>query len=209
MRLLILTATAWGSCFHLTRKQLVRSVLELTTGSTLDPEIDRGDSCIARWHGRGDRMRLNKRPLGEKRLQNVWVSERKFAGCCKIETRKRPPVSPIYLHLAGQNLNASRLNFAEVICRIRFRQKDFLSDLLLEDPTSLGQRQEMQYGEEIQPRSGLRLSKSRLGMGDTISGQARGRIMMLISMVQDAWSEVSGAWDIVDRWQRRGPALHA
>ena len=52
----------------------------MTCGSTLDPEIERADVCLERWHGRGDRMRLNTKRLGEKRLQNVWVSERKFAG---------------------------------------------------------------------------------------------------------------------------------
>jgi phage tail-like protein len=129
-----------GSCRHLTRKQKTWGVLELHTGVTLDPEIERADVCLERWHGRGNRMRLNTRRLGVKRLQNVWVSERKFAGCCKIETRKRPPVPPVFMRLAAPNLNGARLNNAEVACRIRFRQVDFYSELAQELPASLGKQ---------------------------------------------------------------------
>ena len=196
-----------GSCFHLTRKQKVWGVFELTTGATLDPEIDRADVCLARWHGRGDRMRLGTKRLGDKRLQNTWESERKLIGCCKVETRKRPPVPPVFMHLAGQNLNKARLNFAEVICRICFRQKDFYSDLPLEDPTPLGQHQDVHYVEKAQSHSWFTLSRSRLGSGDTLSGKARGRTLFLICVAKDAWAETTAAYDIVDRWRRRGPAF--
>ena len=197
-----------GSCRRLTRKQKTWGVLELTTGVTLDPEIDRADVCLERWHGRGNRMRLNTRKLGEKRLQNVWVSERKFAGCCKIETRKRPPVLPVFMRLTGQNLNGARLNNAEVACRIRFRQVDFYSDLTMADPSALGERQESRIGSQAQIRSWFELSRSRLGSPEKLGGKSRGRVLQLVCTAQAMWSEVSAAYDIVDRWRQRGTSFH-
>ena len=196
-----------GSCFHLTRKRKTWGVMELTTGVTLDPEIDRADVCLERWHGRGDRMRLNTKRLGEKRLQNVWVSERKFAGCCKIETRKRPPVPPVFMRLAGQNLNVARLGFSEVACRIRFRQKDFYSDLTMADPSVPGERQEVRYDSQAQIRSWFELSRSRLGSRAALGAKARGRILQLVCTAHAMWSEVTEVYDIVDRWRRRGTAF--
>ena len=181
--------------------------MELTTGVTLDPEIDRADVCLERWHGRGDRMRLNTKRLGEKRLQNVWVSERKFAGCCKIETRKRPPVPPVFMRLTGQHLNGARLGFSEVACRIRFRQVDFYSDLTMANPSVQGERQEARIGNEAQIRSWFELSRSRLGSSEKLGSKARGRILQLVCTAQSMWSEVTEAYDIVDRWRRRATAF--
>jgi hypothetical protein len=111
------------------------------------------------------------------------------------------------MHLAGQNLNKARLNFAEVICRICFRQKDFYSDLLLEDPSPLGQLSDVRRTSESQPCSWFRLSRSRIGSGHMLSGKARGRTLFLICVAKEVWAETTAAYDIVDRWRRRGPAF--
>ena len=197
-----------GGCFHLTRKRKTWGVLELTTGVTLEQEIDRADVRLERWHGRGDRMRLNTRRLGEKRLQNVWVSEHKFAGCCKTQTRKRPPVPPVSMRLAGQNLNGARLSGAEAACRICFRQVDFYTALEQDAPAAAGERQELSYDSALQPRAWFELSRSRLGSREKLGGKARGRVQQLVAAAHAMWSEVSAAFDIVDRWRRRGAAFH-
>ena len=125
---------ALGSHYRLTLERKTWGVLERHSGVTLEPEIERSEVIITRWQGRGDRLRLNTKRLGEERLPNVWVSEVNFAGSCRIETRWRPPCTQLLMRLTAEPLNTARLNYAQDDCRIRFRQVDFYSELMPDAP---------------------------------------------------------------------------
>ncbi len=95
-----------------------------TAGATLPHEVERAGVCIRRWHWRSPRFPLNGSTLNGEQLPNVWVSERRLALCCRIETRPQPTLAAPFIRLAGQDLNRARLNRSAPACRFGFRQKD-------------------------------------------------------------------------------------
>ena len=115
---------ALNGSHRLTRINKTWGLWWVTAGATLLHEVERAGVCIRRWHGRSPRFRLNGSTLNGEQLPNVWVSERKLAICCEIETRPRPTPAPTFIRLAGQDLNQARLNCSAPACRAGFRQKD-------------------------------------------------------------------------------------
>ena len=109
---------------RLTRINKTWGLWWVTAGATLLHEVERAGVCIRRWHGRNPRFRLNGSALNGEQLPNVWVSERRLALCCRIETRPQPTPAAPFIRLAGQDLNRARLNRSAPACTVQFRQKD-------------------------------------------------------------------------------------
>ena len=115
---------ALNGSHRLTRTEKTWGLWWVTAGTTLLHEVERAGVCIRRWHGRNPRFRLNAGALNGEQLPNVWISERKLAVCCVIETRPRPTPAATFIRLAGQDLNRARLNRSASACTVQFRQKD-------------------------------------------------------------------------------------
>ena len=109
---------------RLTRTVKTWGLWWVTAGTTLLHEVARAGMCIRRWHGRNPRFQLNGSALNAELLLNVWISGRKLAVCCVVETRSKPTPAAPYMRLAGQDLNRARLNRSAPACTVAFRQKD-------------------------------------------------------------------------------------
>ena len=203
----VVNHNALNTDYHLTRKNKTWGWWRITDGTTLMQDIERAAVCVSRWHGRSPRFRLNTGNLNAERLPNLWVSERRAAFCCEIETK--PAVEPgvSFIRLAGQDLNRSRLNRSAQPCRIKFRQKDMLSEAVQDAPDLAGDRRTHRYGKRSRLSHWFRVGHSRLGRDDKVSGAAVGRHLFITAYADAQWSEVSGAWDIVDRWRARRPGF--
>ena len=199
----VVNHNALNTDYHLTCKNKTWGWWRITDGTTLMQDIERAAVCVSRWHGRSPRFRLNTGNLNAERLPNLWVSERRAAFCCEIETK--PAVEPgvSFIRLAGQDLNRSRLNRSAQPCRIKFRQKDMLSEAVQDAPDLAGDRRTHRYGKRSRLSHWFRVGHSRLGRDDKVSGAAVGRHLFITAYADAQWSEVSGAWDIVDRWRAR------
>jgi len=203
----VVNHNALNTDYHLTRKNKTWGWWRITDGTTLMQDIERAAVCVSRWHGRSPRFRLNTGNLNIERLPNLWVSERRASFCCEIETK--PAVEPgvSFIRLAGQNLNRSRLSRSAQSCRIKFRQKDMLSEAVQDAPDLAGDRRTHRYGKRSRLSHWFRVGHSRLGRDDKVSGAAVGRHLFITAYADSQWSEVSGAWDIVDRWRARRPGF--
>ena len=109
---------------RLTRTEKTWGLWWVTAGTALLHEVERAGVCIRRWHGRNPRFRLNGSSLNGEQLPNVWVSERKLAICCVVDTQPGPTQPPTFIRLAGQDLNRARLNRSAPACTVQFRQRD-------------------------------------------------------------------------------------
>ena len=129
---------ALNADYHLTRKVKTGNRWSITSGTLLRQGFEGAGVLLRRWHQRRERFRLNGPALNGQALPNVWVSQRKRAIGCEIETRPRPAVAVIRLaglELTRQDLtrpdvvpprgglNRARLPRAPV-CRVLFGQKD-------------------------------------------------------------------------------------
>ncbi len=120
----VLGNNALNGSHRLTRTEKTWGLWWVTAGTTLLHGVERTGVCIRRWHGRNPRFRLNGSPLNEEQLPNVWISERRVAICCVVDTRPGPSQAPTFIRLAGQDLNRARLNRSAPACTVQFRQKD-------------------------------------------------------------------------------------
>ena len=120
----VVGSNALNGSHRLTRTRKTWGLWWITAGTRLLHEVARAGVCIRRWHGRHPRFRLNAGTLNAEQLPNVWVSERKLAICCVVETRPKPIPAPTFIRLAGQDLNRARLSRSAPRCTVQFRQKD-------------------------------------------------------------------------------------
>jgi len=169
----VVNHNALNTDFHLTRKNKTWGWWRITDGTTLMQDIERAAVCVSRWHGRSPRFRLNIGNLNAERLPNLWISERRAAFCCEIETK--PAVEP--------------------------------SEAVQDAPDLAGDRRTHRYGKRSRLSHWFRVGHSRLGRDDKVSGAAVGRHLFITAYADSQWSEVSGAWDIVDRWRARRPGF--
>jgi hypothetical protein len=169
--------------------------------------VERAAVCISRWHGRTPRFRLNTGNLNGERLPNLWVSERKFSFCCGIDTEPVFLPEQVFIRFDGQELNRARLNRSAVPCRIKYRQKDMLSESEMSFAMTPENARIHGYGSRSRLSHWFRVGHSRIGQDDRISGAAVGRHALLIACAGEQWSEVQEAHDIVDRWRARRPGF--
>jgi len=207
----VVSHNALNTDYHLTRKNKTWGWWRITDGTTLMQDVEHAAVCISRWHGRTPRFRLNVGNLNDERLPNLWVSERRAAFCCEIDTKPSEPPVDAFIRLAGQDLNRSRLNRSATACRVKFRQKDLLSEALHSDPETGGDGRTHCYSYRSRLDRWLRVGHSPVNGTDKISGAAINRHLIIIAYAGADWSEVSGAWDVVDRWcaRRAGFALNS
>jgi hypothetical protein len=189
------------------RKQKVFTVCALTTGSTLAPDFDSAAVCFASWHGRGNRMRLNTRTLGSRLLANCWESERKYAICCEIEARRQPPVRPTPMRLNRADLNEALLNHAHVRCRVRFKQKDCYSEAFAPAPPRLEDALAVRKSGDSRLSHWFRINRSRVSSEDHLNGRLRAATFVSVSKSGLEYGGVTEAWNVVERWRRRGPVF--
>ena len=228
----VVNHNALNTDYHLTRKNKTWGLWRITDGTTLLQDIERAAVCLSRWHGRTPRFRLNSVPLNSDRLPNLWISERKYAVCCEIDTEPLPDSTTPVVRLAGQvltnpqdsgfgrpqaapeggapwtaRINRSRLNRSTSTCRIKFRQKDLLSEAIHVEPVNRGDGRTHRYGRRSRLTSWFRVGHSRINGMDKVSGAAAGRHLFITAYADADWAEVSGAWDVVDRWRARRPGF--
>jgi len=202
-----LNRTPLGRCFHLTRKQKAFSYLQLNSGTTLWPDYDYASVCFASWHGRGDRMRLNRKALNSRMLTNCWESERKYGVCCEVQARRQPPERPVPMILNRSDLGAALLNHANIPCRVRFKQKDYYGESApLGLDTAADGRTVRRSGDSRLSRW-FRVNRSRVSGGDRLTGKFKASMFFSACFADSQWGEVTEAWDVVDRWRRHGPAF--
>lgn len=199
----VVNHNALNTDYHLTRKNKTWGWWRITDGTTLMQDVEHAAVCISRWHGRTPRFRLNAGNLNDERLPNLWFSERRAAFCCEIDTKASEPPVDAFIRLAGQNLNRSRLNRSATACRIKFRQKDLLSEALHSEPEVGSDRRTYCYSRRSRLDRWLKVGHSHVNGIDKISGAAISRHLIIVAYAGADWSEVSGAWDIVDRWRAR------
>jgi phage tail-like protein len=196
-----------GSCFHLGRKQKVFHVCSQTSCTTLSPDFDLAAVCFASWHGRGHRMRLNTRSLGRRLLANCWESERKSAICCEIEARRQPPVQPVPMRLNRADLNEALLNHAHIRCRVRFKQKDFYGEAFAPALPRLEDTLTARKSGDSRLSHWLRTNRSRVSGEDHLNGKNRAGTFLSVCKSGLVRGGVTEAWDVVERWRRRGPVF--
>ena len=196
-----------GSCFHLGRKQKVFHVCSQTSCTTLSPHFDSAAVCFASWHGRGHRMRLNTRSLGSRLLANCWESERKSAICCEIEARRQPPVRPAPMRLNRAELGEALLNHAHVRCRVRFKQKDFYGEAFAPALPRLEDSLAARKSGDSRLSHWLRTNRSRVSGEDRLNGKHRAGTFLSVCKSGLVRGGVTEAWDVVERWRRRGPVF--
>ena len=120
----VLGNNALNGSHRLTRTEKTWGLWWVTAGTALLHEVERAGVCIRRWHGRHPRFRLSGSALNGEQLPNVWISDRRLAISCVVDTRPGPSQAASFIRLAGQNLNRSRLNRSTSACAVQFRQKD-------------------------------------------------------------------------------------
>ncbi|MBT8340730.1 MAG: hypothetical protein HKP58_12520 [Desulfatitalea sp.] len=126
----VVNHNALNTDYHLTRKNKTWGLWRITHGTTLMQDVEHAAVCISRWHGRRRQFRLNTANLNDERLPNLWISERRAAFCCEIETKLQETPAGVFIRLAGQDLNRSRLNRSTSACKVKFRQKDDYAEAL-------------------------------------------------------------------------------
>lgn len=194
-----------NACFHLTYKRKMWSFLIHSSATTLLSDFDYAATCFMSWHGRGDRMRLNRKALNTRMLANTWESERKFAVCCEIEARRQPAIPRPTARLNESPIGASVLNHANVPCRIRFRQKDCYGETPLLAPACAGERVDVSRLSSVRLGYFLRPNRSRLGGPDRLNGAFKAGMWIATLMVDTEWAaEATEAHDLVQRWRMYG-----
>lgn len=143
--------------------------------------------------------------LNTRMLANCWESERKFAVCCEIQARRRPPVLPTPMRLNTEELNEALLNHANIQCRIRFRQKDCYGETPRLDALFAGDRKTVRKSGDALLGRWFRAGRSRLGGGDHLNGRFKAATFVAACKLGLQWAETREAFDIVNRWRMYGP----
>ncbi|HOZ46570.1 MAG TPA: phage tail protein [Candidatus Hydrogenedentes bacterium] len=194
-----------GAGFHLTYKRKVWSFLVPSSTAALLSDFDYAATCFMSWHGRGDRMRLNRKALNSRMLANTWESERKFGVCCEIEARRRPDVPRPVVRLNQAAISGALLNHSDVPCRIRFRQKDCYGETPLLAPAPADERWDVARFSNVRLGYFLRPNRSRLGGPDRLNGAFRAGMWIATLMTDTEWAaEATEAGDLVQRWRMYG-----
>jgi len=201
----LLNHSELGSGLHLTYKRKVWSFIVHSSATALSSDFDYAATCFASWHGRGDRMRLNKKALNSRMLANTWESERKFAVCCEIEARRQPEIPRPAVRLNDALVGSSFLNRANAPCRIRFRQKDCYGETVLLAPACAGERLDVTRFSDVRLGYFLRPNRSRLGGPDRLNGAFKAGMWIATLITGTEWAaEATEAHDLVKRWRMYG-----
>lgn len=205
----VLGRSRLGSCRHLTNKQRIYDYLQLTSTVEMVPEIDRAANKVSSFHGRQNRMRLNHRPLNERRLVNTSIREDRLSFCNPIYTGRDyfTDIVESGFNLSADNLNRRRLSFADAETLYCFRQKDLFSILQAEDSEALQNRQTFGFNIEARNRKCFQLGRSPLNGNVVINAIQGGHSSALLVAAAGCKAGVTEASDLINRWRRRGPVF--
>ncbi len=188
---------------HLTRKKTFWELADVTQTSTLEHEIIDAGTCLSAWHARTPTFTMNRDGLNQnRRLPNLWVSERRFSECCPVivdtdQGRRKPT-----LRISRESLNLARLNSQPPECDVFFRQKDLLS--LIDAPvvSVLGGHEESTLLALSQFTRNFRVG-NRLNGAQRLQSGAQAKSGHTILIANAEAGSVRAAGNLVHRWQRR------
>ena len=126
-------------------------------------EFDSAFTCFRVWHGRGNRMRLNRKALNTRMLANTWESERKRSLYCEVDTDRQARRRAKQARLTTQ----ARLGWATLTrdpdaCRIVFRQKDCYGETAPLSPSTPGEALNVRRTTALRLDACWRTNRSRL-----------------------------------------------
>ncbi|MDF7806205.1 phage tail protein [Pontiellaceae bacterium B12219] len=204
----VLGRSQLGSCDHLTNKQQVFNVLQLTSTVEMAPEIDRAANKVSRFHGRQDRLRLNAKRLNRVKTPNLSVREDRLSFCNPIYTGRnyRTDIAEAGFRLSENYLNQRKIPFAEAEVRYCFRQKDIFSVLQAESSLVLSNQQVLEIRCEANAQPRFKLGQSPLNREILINSMVTGTGIRLIATVA-CQGEVTEATDLLNRWCSRKPSF--
>jgi len=196
----VLNRSRLGHCDHLTRKQHAWGLFQISSVSMVDLGIEKASTCLSRWHGRQDRMRLNKKALNQWRIPNVWESELKYIECHNIYGGLVDTFNPEPLVLGQGKLNRDSLSLGIQDRMIRFKKKDFFAEGESEGATNLGDIVALSLGNAVRQSQVLRINGDPLRPGTRIGPDRNSENAMVVSLMGESLLEPEFAMDRVDRY---------
>jgi len=206
----VLNRSNLNDCNHLTRKQRAWGIFQLSSVSTVDFSVESAATCISRWHGRQNRMRLGQKRLNNWRLASGWESERKLIECHQVyggtlEDNLRRRYNNLRLGEGVLNQDSLSLGMQERF--IRFKQKDFYAPAEAESMHCLGDSFGVELFTTMVLSPLLRLNLTGLHRGARLGASADERSKITATMQSVVQSTVESSIDRVDRYRRRGVAF--
>jgi phage tail-like protein len=205
----VLGRTSLGSCRHLTNKQRVREFMQLTSTVEMLPEIEHAMVKVARFHGRLDRMRLNRRMLNDRRLPNTGVREGRVSFCTPIYTGRdfQREVLQSRFGLGNDRLNRRALPAAGTSLLYCFRQKDLFFESQTEPAESAFGKHNIDHYAEARERRCFQLGRARLNGDVVINAILGGKSKLLLTVSAGCNADVTAAADLLNRWPHRSPVF--
>ncbi|MDX9897037.1 MAG: hypothetical protein RBS34_16420, partial [Desulfofustis sp.] len=205
----VLGHTSLGSCRHLTNKQRVREFMQLTSTVEMLPEIEQAMIRVVRFHGRQDRMRLNRRMLNDRRLPNTGVREERVSFCTPIFIGReyQQEVMQSRFGLGSDRLNRRALPAAGAVLRYCFRQKDLFIQSQTEPAESAFGKHNIDHYAEARERRCFQLGRARLNDDVVINAIRGGKSKLLLTVSAGCRADVTAAADLLNRWPLRSPVF--
>jgi hypothetical protein len=173
------------------------------------PEIEQAVVRVARFHGRQDRMRLNRRMLNNRRLPNTGLREDHVSFCTPIYTGReyRREVLQSRFGLGNDRLNRQALPAAGAALLYCFRQKDFFCQSQTEPAESASGKHNVDHYAEARERRCFQLGRARLNGDVVISAIRGGESKLLLTVSAGCRADVTAAADLINRWPHRSPVF--
>lgn len=197
----VLGRSSLGSCRHLTNKQHVREFIQLTSTVEMSPEIEHSVVKLARFHGRQDRMRLNRRMLNDRRLSNTGLRENRASFCTPIYTGRdyQQEVLQSRFGLGNDRLNRHALPFGGAALRYCFRQKDFFFQSQTEPAESAAGKHHVDHYAEARERRCFQLGQAKLNSDVALDAIRAGKCKILFTVSAGCHADVTTAADLLNR----------
>lgn len=196
----VLNRSQLGHCNHLTCKQHAWGLFQISSVSMVDLCIEKASTCLSRWHGRQDRMRLNKKSLNHWRIPNVWESELKYIECHNIYVGSVDTFNPEPLVIGQGKLNRDSLSLGIQDRMIRFKKKDFFAESKFEGATNLGDIVALSLGNAVRQSPVLRINGDPLRPGTRLGPDRNTENAVVVSLMGASLLEPELAMDLVDRY---------
>jgi phage tail-like protein len=206
----VLGRSSLGSYRHLTNKQKAWELLQLTSTTTMMPEIDRAAVKVSRFHGRQKRMRLNRRTLNDWRLPYTRVAgDYRVDFCTPLYTGRdfEGDVLESGFGLGEDQLNHKPLTHGATELRYCFRQKDLFFDTQAEPVERVEAKYDLRLPLESCHRLCFQLGRARLNQDLDLNANQGGVSKLLLDSTIVCDADVTRAVDRIDRWRRRGPVF--
>jgi hypothetical protein len=205
----VLGRTRLSSCNHLTQKRRAWEYLQICSTVGALQDVERAHVKVARFTGRQSRIRMNMRALNRRRFPNTHISEVNLSFCNPIYTGRNFSQALIEpgLQLSKDRMNRQILANATPARHFCFRQKDLLSETQTDRNEECFDLKAIEMRLQAKSRLRFLIGQSRLNDRVQITGINPNRSFMAFVAVAEGDATVQEAFDIVDRWRRRGAAF--